>query len=339
MTPPVSYAVSSDGTHIAWLQAGDGPIDVLYVPTWISHVEHLWAPPRVVHFFERLSSSSRLIMFDRRGSGLSDPIDEGVTLEDQMDDVKAVMDAAGSERAALFAQMEGGPMAMLFAATHPERTSALLLYATFARTLYDDDLPWCRTAEQRAAGVDSFFAHWGDGRRWAGLAPSLDNDESFQEWYAQLERLSAPPGTVRRLIDGVSDVDVRDVLPSIRVPTLLLHRRDDPFIDPRHAEYLQPRIDGAKLVWLPGNENLLVAGDTDAVIDEAQEFLTGVRPEREPDRVLATGLFTDIVDSTSRAGELGAARWRDVLERPDELGRGQLRRHPGREVSTQREGS
>jgi class 3 adenylate cyclase len=338
MAPPVSYAVSSDGTHIAWLQAGDGPLDVLYVPTWISQCEHLWAHPRVAHFFERIASFSRVIMFDRRGSGLSDPIGEGVTLEDQMDDVKAVMDAAGSERAALFAQMEGGPMAMLFAATHPERTSALLLYATFARTLYDDDLPWCRTAEQRAAGVDRFFANWGDGRRWAGLAPSLDEDESFQKWYAQLERLSAPPGTVRQLIDGVADVDVRDVLPSIRVPTLLLHRRDDPFIDPKHAEYLHPRIDGAKLVWLPGNENLLVAGDTDAVIDEAQEFLTGVRPEREPDRVLATVLFTDIVDSTRRAGELGDARWRDVLERHDELVRGQLRRHQGREIKTTGDG-
>jgi class 3 adenylate cyclase len=229
-------------------------------------------------------------------------------------------------------------MAMLFAATHPERTSALLLYATFARTLYDEDVPWCRTAEERAAGVDSFFAHWGDGRRWAGLAPSLDEDESFQEWYAQLERLSAPPGTVRALIDGVADVDVRDVLPSIRVPTLLLHRRDDPFINPKHAEYLHQRIDGAKLVWLPGNENLLVAGDTDAVIDEAQEFVTGVRPEREPDRVLATVLFTDIVDSTRRAGELGDAGWRAVLERHDELVRGQLRRHQGREVKTMGDG-
>ena len=338
MAPPVSYAVSSDGTHIAWLQAGDGPIDVLYVPTWISQVEHLWAHPRVLHFFERLSSFSRLIMFDRRGSGLSDPIAEGVTLEDQMEDVKAVMDAAGSERAALFAQLEGGPMAMLFAATHPDRTAALVLYATFARTLRSEDIPWARTAEERAAGIDAFFEGWGDGRRAAALAPSLVGDKPFLDWYAQLERLSAPPGSARRLVDDVSEVDVRDVLPSIRVPTLLMHRRDDPFIDPRHSEYLAARIPGAKLALLPGNENLIVAGDSDAGIDEAEEFLTGVRPQREPDRVLATVLFTDIVDSTGRAGELGDARWRDVLERHDELVRRQLGRYHGREVKTTGDG-
>jgi class 3 adenylate cyclase/alpha-beta hydrolase superfamily lysophospholipase len=338
MTPPVSYAVSSDGTHIAWLQAGDGPLDVLYVPTWISQCEHLWAHPRVAHFFERMSSFARVIMFDRRGSGLSDPIAEDVTLEEQMDDVKAVMDAAGSERAALFAQMEGGPMAMLFAATHPERTTALVLYATFARTLHCDEMPWCRTAEDRAAGVDAFFTDWGSGSRVAAIAPSLAGDEPFQDWYARLERLSASPGNVRQLIDGVADVDVRDVLPSIRVPTLLLHRRDDPFIDPRHSEYLAPRIDGARLVWLPGNENLIVAGDSDAVVDEAEEFLTGVRPQREPDRVLATVMFTDIVDSTRRAGELGDSRWKDVLERHDELVRAQLRRHQGREIKTTGDG-
>src|SRR5260370_29936645 len=164
MAPPVSYAVSSDGTHIAWLQAGDGPLDVLYVPTWISQCEHLWAHPRVAHFFERIASFSRLIMFDRRGSGLSDPIDEGVTLEDQMDDVKAVMDAARSERAALFAQMEGGPMAMLFAATHPERTSALPLYATFARTLYADHAPGGRTAQRRAPRAGASFPPCAAGR-------------------------------------------------------------------------------------------------------------------------------------------------------------------------------
>jgi class 3 adenylate cyclase len=338
MAPPVSYAVSSDGTHIAWMQAGEGPIDVLYVPTWISQVEHLWAHPRVAHFFERLSSFSRLILFDRRGSGLSDPIAEGVTLEDQMEDVKAVMDAAGSERAALFAQLEGGPMAMLFSATHPDRTAALVLYATFARTLRCEDIPWARTPEERAAGVEAFFEGWGDGRRYAALAPSLAGDERFREWYAQLERLSAPPGPARQLVNDVAEVDVRDVLPSIRVPTLVMHRREDPFIDPRHSEFVAQRIAGAKHAWLPGNENLIVAGDSDAVIDEAEEFLTGVRPRREPDRVLATVLFTDIVDSTRWAGEMGDARWRDVLERHDGLVRRHLEGFDGREVKTMGDG-
>ena len=339
MAPPVSYAVSSDGTHIAWMQAGEGDVDVLYVPTWISHCEHLWAHPRVARFFERLASFSRLIMFDRRGSGLSDPIAEGVTLEDQMEDVKAVMDAAESERAILFAQMEGGPMAMLFAATHPDRTAGLVLYATFARTLHDKkDVPWGRTREELNAGIEVFFAGWGDGRRVAALAPSLAGDTVFAEWYAQLERLSTSPGRVRTLVDGVADVDVRDVLPSIRVPTLVMHRREDPFIDRRHSEYLASRIAGAKLVWLPGNENLIVAGDSEAALDEAEEFITGARPRREPDRVLATVMFTDIVDSTRRAGELGDAGWRDVLERHDDLVREHLRRYQGREVKTMGDG-
>lgn len=338
MAPPVCYAVSPDGTHIAWSATGDGPLDVLYVPTWISEIDHLWAHPLPARFFSRLASFSRLIMFDRRGSGMSDPVTEAPTLEAQMDDVKAVMDAAGSERAALFAQLEGGTMAMLFAATHPERTTALVLYASFARTLRADDIPWARTAEERAAGIDAFFAGWGDGRRYTALAPSMEGDEEFRDWYARLERLSASPRVARMMVDEVAEVDVRDILPSIRVPTLVTHRRDDPFIDPRHSEYLAARIPGAKLAWMPGNENLVLAGDTDALLDETEEFLTGVRPRREPDRVLATVLFTDIVDSTRRAGELGDARWRDVLERHDELVRRALARHQGREVKTTGDG-
>lgn len=338
MLPQTRYAVSADGTHIAYSVTGEGPIDLLYVPTWISHIEHLWEHPIVARFFERLSGFARLIMFDRRGAGLSDPLGAPPTLEAQMDDVLAVMNAAESERAAVFAQLEGGMMAALFAATHPDRTGALVLYASFARTVRSDDIYWANTVEERAEMIEAFLVNWGDGSRFAGLAPSMASEPTFCEWYARLERYSASPGTARTMVGMIGESDIRDILPSIRVPTLIMHRENDQFIDPRHSRYLADHIPGAKLVMLPGDENLILAGDTDAVLDETEEFLTGARHQREPDRVLATVMFTDIVDSTRRAGELGDRRWRDVLERHDELVRRALSRFQGREVNTTGDG-
>ena len=335
---PTRYAVSRDGTHIAYSVTGGGPMDVLYVPTWISHLEILWENPKVARFFERLGSFSRLIMFDRRGSGLSDPIENVPPLEEQMDDVMAVMEAAGSERAALFAQLEGTLMAQMFAATHPDRVTALVLYAGFARVIKSEDIWWTNTPEERQAVVEAFVEQWGEGGRFDGLAPSLAGDPELRRWYGRLERYSASPATAYRMNLATSGFDTRDVLPLIRVPTLLLNREGDPFIDPRHSRYLAERIPGAKHVELPGNDSLILAGDVDAVIDEVEEFLTGARQERPPDRVLATVMFTDIVDSTKKAGELGDRRWREVLERHDELVRQELRRHQGREVKTTGDG-
>jgi class 3 adenylate cyclase len=332
------YAVSSDGTHIAYSITGDGPADLLYVPTWISHIEVLWEHPIVAQYFERLASFSRLIMFDRRGTGLSDPIARPAMLEEQMDDVLAVMDAAGSERAGVFAQLEGGAMAMLFAATHPNRTTALALYATFARTLCSEDIPWASDPAEREARGEEFLEGWGDGRRWTQLAPSMANDASFRAWYARLERHAASPGVARAMFQSIAHTDVRDILPSIRVPTLVMHRAGDPFLDPRHSRYIAERIPGARLVELPGKENLILAGDTDEMLDETEEFFTGARPVRQPDRILATVMFTDIVDSTRRADALGDRKWRDVLERHDELVRGQLQRFQGREVKNTGDG-
>ena len=325
------YAKSGD-LHIAYIVEGDGPIDLVWVPPWVSQVEYLWAERSMAAFMERLTSFARLITFDRRGSGLSDPFFGAPTLEEQMDDVLAVMDAAGSERAAFVGTLEGGPMAALFAATYPERTAALILYATYARATWAPDYDWAWPAEERKARMDEHVEHWGEGRVAGGVARSQLHDPEFVEWAARLERLAASPGTIKRIFDLIGKVDVRDVLPSIRVPTLVMHRRDDDFIKLEHSRYLASHIQDARFVELEGSDNVFAVGDSEAVLGEIEEFLTGDRHEREPDRMLATVLFTDIVDSTRRAAEMGDTSWRSLLERHDALFRRALERHRGREV-------
>jgi class 3 adenylate cyclase len=330
--PTTRYARSGD-IHIAYQVVGDGPIDLLYVPTWISQVEHLWASPIIAGYLNRLAAFSRLTLFDRRGSGLSDPMSGAPTLEDQMDDVLAVLDAAGADRAAVFAQLEGGPMAMLFAASFPERTSALMLCSTFARTVQSDDLPWGRPAAEREAGLGDFLAEWGTGRRLAVFAPSATHDPEVVKWFGKLERLTASPGSVPAISRLTARYDVRAVLPTIRVPTLVMNRRNDPLIDPRHASYIAERIPGARHVELPPGDSVpAFDGGAALVASEMEEFLTGARPERERERVLATVLFTDIVDSTRQASEIGDRRWRTLLERHDAVARGEFARFRGHEV-------
>ena len=325
------YAESGD-LHIAYIVEGDGPIDMVWVPPWVSQVEYLWAERSMETFMERLTTFARVITFDRRGSGLSDPFFGTPTLEDQMDDVLAVMDAAGSERAAFVGTLEGGPLAALFAATYPERTEALVLYATFARATRAPDYEFAWPAEERKAHMDDHVAHWGEGLVARGVAKSQIDDPEFVEWAARLERLAASPGTVKRIFELIGEFDVRDVLPSIRVPTLVMHRRDDDFIKIEHSRYLASHIPDARFVELQGSDNVFAVGDSEAVLGEIEEFLTGDRHEREPDRMLATVLFTDIVDSTRRAAELGDTGWRSLLERHDALFRRALHRHRGREV-------
>jgi len=338
VVPGKTQYVKSGDNHIAWSVTGDGPVDVLYVPTWLSQLEHLWEYPPLARFFERLASFSRLIIFDRRGSGMSDSCPDPPTLEQQMDDVIAVMDAAGSDQAALFAQLEGGPMAMLFAATHPSRVTGMLLYATFARTLRADDMPWAPRPEEREAMVEGLTAGWGSGARAAALAPVLAGDAEFVDWFGKLERLSISPGGVPGVMRQIGLTDVRDVLPTIRVPTIVVCRENDPFMDPRHSEYLAEKIPSAHLKVLGGAENLIFGDGMEDVLDEAEEFLTGQRPQQSADRVLATVLFTDIVDSTARAAELGDRSWKALLERHDDLVRRQLARYQGREVKTTGDG-
>jgi class 3 adenylate cyclase len=331
------YTRSGD-VHIAYQEAGDGPVDLVYVPTWISQVEMLTSEPSIHRFIERLCTFARVVTFDRRGSGLSDPTPGVATLEEQMDDVLAVMDAVGSERAAVMGSLEGGPMAMTFAATHPERVSELILYASFASPRRHDDYDWPPANEERTARIDAILEQWGQGGVALGLAPSLAGDPEFREWAGRMERYAASPGQVRRIFEAVGQTDVRHVLPTISVPTLVMHRRDDSFLDIRHSRYLAEHIPGARLVELEGRDGLFSVGDSEAILGEIEEFLTGTRHEREPDRVLATVLFTDIVDSTRRAAEMGDAGWRSLLQRHDELSRREIARHRGRAVKSTGDG-
>ena len=331
MAPVARYAKSGD-LHIAYAVAGDGPIDLVWVPPWISQVEYLWAEPSLERVMERLTQFARVITFDRRGSGLSDPLFGAPTLEDQMDDVLAVMDAAGSESAAICGTLEGGPMAALFAATFPERTDALVMYATFARATWAPGYEFAWPAEIRDQHMEAGIKQWGQGWVAAGVAPSKVQDPGFMEWAGRLERLAASPATIRRIFDLIGEFDVRDVLPSIRVPALVMHRKDDSFIKVDHSRYIASRIPGARYVELEGEDNMFSLGDAEAVLGEIEEFLTGTRHDHEPDRMLATVLFTDICDSTARAAEMGDRGWRFLLERHDALFRQALDRHRGREV-------
>ena len=331
MAPVARYAKSGD-LHIAYVVEGDGPIDLVWIPPWISQVEYLWSEPSLAQVMSRITQFARLITFDRRGSGLSDPFFGAPTLEEQMDDVLAVMEAAGSERAAICGTLEGGPMAALFAATFPERTDALVLYATFARATWAPGYEFAWPAEVRDQHMGRGLEHWGQGWVAAGVAPGKVQDPGFMEWAGRLERLAASPSTIRRIFDLIGEFDVRDVLPSIRVPTLVMHRANDTFIKVEHSRYMASKIPGARYVELEGEDNMFSLGDSEALIGEIEEFLTGTRHEREPDRMLATVLFTDICESTARAAEMGDRGWRFLLERHDALFRQALERHRGREV-------
>jgi class 3 adenylate cyclase len=338
MSPKTRYARSGD-LHIAYQVVGQGPLDLIYVPSWISQAEHYWDEPSVAGYFARLASFSRLILFDRRGTGMSDPVSRAPTLEEQMDDVVAVMEAAESERAAVFALLEGGAMAALFAATHPNRTTALVLYEAQPRMSWAPDYDWALRREEREAyvhngGLDS----WGDGSRIEAISPSSAGNLRLQEWYGKLERLAASPGTAAKLMMMNAEVDVRAVLPSINVPTLVLHRIGDKMIDIRHSRYLAEHIPGAKFVELPGDEALSFGPEGASELDEIEEFLTGARPAWRSERILATVMFSDIVDSTARAAELGDRRWRDLLGSVEaEVGR-ELSRFRGRAVKTMGDG-
>jgi class 3 adenylate cyclase len=332
LVPPVARYAKSGDLHIAYIVEGDGPIDLMWIPPWISQVEYLWSERSLMRVLRRITSFARFITFDRRGSGLSDPFWGAPTLEEQMDDLIAVMDAVGSKRVAIVGTLEGGPMAAMFAATHPDRVSALVLYATFARATWAPDYEFAWPAEVRAEQMAELVDHWGEGRVVAGVAPSEVGDPGFMEWAGRLERLAASPSTIRRIIDLIGEFDVRDVLPSIRVPTLIMHRRDDSFIKIEHSRFLAAHIPGARYLELEGTDNMFSLGDSEALLGEIEEHLTGVRHVHEPDRMLATVLFTDICDSTRRAAEMGDSGWRSLLERHDALFRHALDRHRGREV-------
>lgn len=304
------YACNGD-VNLAYQVHGDGPIDLLLVISFISHVEHVWENPGFARFLTRLAQFSRLIVWDRRGSGLSDNGPLGI--EHELGDVNAVLDAAGSERPAVLAYNAGGPLAALHAARFPDRVAALVLYGCLLHTVRDEDVPWMESEEERDRRLAAIIGRWGEGTNLAVLAPTVADDPQLRAWLARLERLAASPGQARRLVTAARQMDVRPALAQITAPTLVLHRTDEVFVDVRHGREYAKRIPGANLVELPGVDSLPSAGDADAVLGEIEEFLTGGRRGGEQERALLTVLFTDIVGSTERAATLGDKRWRDLL--------------------------
>jgi pimeloyl-ACP methyl ester carboxylesterase len=337
MQPETRYARSGDA-HIAYQVIGDGPLDLVWVPGFVTHVELLWDEPGVARFAERLASFSRLIVFDKRGTGLSDPATGAPTLEQRMDDVRAVMDAAGSERAALFGVSEGGPMSILFAATHPQRVTALVLYGTTPRFACDTDFPCGWTPEVLAATLDSVEKAWGQGALLEMFAPSRAGDEGFRQWWGRFQRQAASPGMVRSLIEWLSQIDVRPVLPAIAVPTLILHRTGELVVPVGAARFMATQIPGAKYVEQPGVDHMSQLGDSAGLLNEIEEFLTGNRQVRDTERVLSTVLFTDIVGATERAAAVGDHQWRDMVHQHHAIVRRELSRCGGREIDTAGDG-
>ncbi len=327
MAPRTHYAQNGD-VNIAYQVTGDGPLDLVIVPGFISHLDLDWTAPGFERFAGRLAAFSRLIRFDKRGTGLSDPAPGAATLEQRMEDVRVVMDAVGSERAALLGYSEGGPMAALFAATYPERTLALVMYGSF---------PAGRSLGPQPEFSEMIRDSWGEGRIVDFFAPSLAHDDRLREAMGAAERASASPAMARALMEALAETDVTAVLPEVRVPTLVLHRRGD-YIPIDGARVIAESVPGARLVELDGSDHLPFLGDSDAIVEEVEEFLTGARNVAEPERALATVMFTDIVDSTRRAAELGDARWRDLLERHDELVARQIERARGRKIKSTGDG-
>ena len=339
MNPVTRYAHSAD-VNIAYQVVGEGPLDLVFVPGWVSQVEAVWEEPTHEAFLRRLASFSRLILFDKRGTGLSDrvSIDRLPTLEDRMDDVRAVMDAAGSQRAALFGASEGGVMCALFAATYPQRTNALILYATYAKRMWSEDYPWAPRAAERERYIEAVQRDWGGPAQLDMLAPSAKDDARLNQWWARYLRMSASPGAAVALLKMNTQIDIRPILPAIGVPTLIMHRTGDLDIEVGGSRYIAQRIPGAKYMELPGNDHLWFVGDTDAILGEIEEFLTGVRHRAEFDRVLATVLFTDIADSTALAASLGDSRWRALVESHNLQVRRELDLHRGHEVDSAGDG-
>jgi class 3 adenylate cyclase len=339
VSPETKFTQSGE-VSIAYQVLGDGPRDLVVVPGFVSHLEQAWEDPSYSRFLQHLASFSRLILFDKRGTGLSDRVSGIPTLEERMDDVRAVMDAVGCAQASLFGISEGGPMSVLFAATYPERVSALVLYGSIARGASAPDYPW--GGDPGGEGFRAWLENW--RRQWGGpvnvdvWAPSRAEDRAFREWWAKYLRLSASPSAVIALFRMNSLIDVRDILPTVRVPTLVLHRTGDRAINVARGRHLADNIPGSRFVELVGDDHLWWVGDSAVIVNEIQSFLTGEPTPIEVDRVLATVLFTDIVDSTKRTVQMGDTRWRDVLETHNAVIRKEIERFRGRAIRSTGDG-
>jgi pimeloyl-ACP methyl ester carboxylesterase len=339
VTPETRYAHSGEFS-IAYQVVGEGDLDLVYIPGFASHLEVFWEEPRYSRFLHRLASFARLILIDRLGTGLSDrlPPGEAAIIEQRGDDIRAVMDAVGSERAAILGWSEATLPCTVFAATHPERCQALVLYGGFPVILEKEGYPHGISEEQYDRFMDVSVGKWPDGQLLRLWAPSHEDDQAARDWFERYQRMAASPGSMKALWGALRETDVRPALPTISVPTLVLHRTGDTLIPVEASRYMAERIPGAKLVEFPGDDHLWWFGDQDAISDEIEEFLTGARHVPEPDRVLSTVLFTDIVGSTERAAALGDSDWRALLERHDSIVRRELENHRGREVKTTGDG-
>lgn len=339
-TPETRYSRSADGVHIAYQVLGDADLDIVLSPGFVSHLEHSWEDPLMARFLRRLASFSRLIVFDKRGTGMSDrtPDDRPGLLEDRVSDIATLMDTVGSERAAIMGLSETGAVALLFAAMHPERTRAAVVCGAFAGEGDKGPIyPWAPNPAQ-AAELEHLERNWGRGAMYfSDFAPSLVGDKHYEDWFAKLERLSVSPGAAVALVRMLFQMDVRDILPAIRVPTLVMHKRDDKVVPIEEGRNIANHVPGAKFVELAGADHWPWVGHEEAV-EEIQEFLTGTRETREPDRSVMTVMFVDIVDSTKRAAELGDRRWADLLERFYAVVRREFDRHRGREVDSAGDG-
>jgi class 3 adenylate cyclase len=330
--PETRYARSGD-VHIAYQVFGSGEMDLVLIPGYVTHVEMVWEHGPSARFLERLGSFARVITFDRRGSGLSDRVAEVPTLEQRMDDVRAVMDDAGCERAALVGISEGVTMGILFAATYPERVRALVCSGGMARSTYAEDYPWANSAEALVeSGFELLLPTWGDGSLVEVAAPSQAESAATRAFFGRMQRASASPGMMAGLVQMFLDLDVRAVVPTVHVPALVLHRKGDRLVNVRNGRWLAEHLRNARLVELNGHDHVPWYEEPEEWLGEVEEFLTGTRATRQPERILATVLFTDIVDSTGTASELGDRAWRSLLEQHYAAVRVALERWHGREV-------
>jgi class 3 adenylate cyclase/pimeloyl-ACP methyl ester carboxylesterase len=337
MAPVTRYARSGEAS-IAYQVVGEGALDLLFLTGWLTQLEQLWEAPANRRFLERLTAIGRLILFDSRGTGLSDRVLDQYTytVEQEVQDALAVLDAAGSERAAVITYAHGGLVGAQLTADRPERIGALIMYASMARMSWAPDYDWAMTSEQREELSERNMDIWGEVNREAmsAWAPSMSEDPALVAWFARMQRLAASPTEARIISRAMIDLDVREALPRIRVPTLVMHRPQELVWDVRHSRYLADHIPGARYVELDGSDSFPFVGDSEAILEEIEEFLTGGRGGGELARALLTVMFTDIVDATARAAELGDGRWRDLLARHDEEVRKELDRFKGREVKT-----
>ena len=337
---PVTHYVKAGEYNIAYQVVGNGPFDLVYIPGFVSNVELAWDEPLCASFLLRLAGFSRLILFDKRGTGMSDrvPVSELPTLEERLDDLLAVLAAVGSDRPALMSHSEGGNIAALFAATYPERVRALVTAGIFAKRVWSEDYPWAPRPEEREAEILEVESSWGEDAWLEKLAPSVKDDQVFRRRLATYFRRSASPGAVAQLIRVNTQIDIRAVLPLIQAPTLVLHRSGDRDAKVAEGRFIADRIPGAKFVELEGDDHIPWVGDSDALLDEVEEFLTGVRGPTTAERVLATVLFTDLVNSTSLAASLGDASWQQLNHRHETMTRNYVERYRGRVIKSTGDG-